>query len=182
MIVLIVIIATATSGGGGKSPVSSSTLQPAASANGAASSPVRSATPSAAPSSAAPSSAAPATTAPAPSRTTAAPQYTVSQQQAIDAAESYLSEDTGWSQAGLIAQLSSSYGNGFSVSDATVAVDSLTSVNWNQQAVLAAQGYMTSEPGWSACGLVQQLDSPYGSQFTQAQAEYAVQTVGLGSC
>ncbi len=178
MIVLIVIIATATSGGGGKSPVSSSTLQPAAAANGAASSPARSAAPSAAPSSAAPAT----TTAPAPSRTTAAPQYTVSQQQAIDAAESYLSEDTGWSQAGLIAQLSSSYGNGFSVSDATVAVDSLTSVNWNQQAVLAAQGYMTSEPGWSACGLVQQLDSPYGSQFTQAQAEYAVQTVGLGSC
>jgi Host cell surface-exposed lipoprotein len=122
----------------------------------------------------APSPAAPATSPP--------PQYTESQQQAIDAADNYLSDEPGWSQAGLIAQLSSPYGNGFSVADATVAVDSLTSVNWNQQAVIKAQDYMTDEPGWSACGLVQQLDSPYGSQFTQAEAEYAVQQVGLGTC
>jgi Host cell surface-exposed lipoprotein len=131
-------------------------------------------TPEPAPTSASPSPAAPATSPP--------PQYTLSQQQAIDAAENYLSVEPGWSQAGLIAQLSSPYGNDFSVADATVAVDSLTSVNWNQQAVIKAQDYMTDEPGWSACGLVQQLDSPYGSQFTQAEAEYAVQQVGLGTC
>jgi hypothetical protein len=124
----------------------------------------------------------PSPPAPATPATSPPPQYTLSQEQAIDAAETYLSEDTGWSQAGLIAQLSSSYGNGFSVADATVAVDSLTTVNWNQQAVLSAQSYMNTEPGWSACSLVQQLDSPYGAQFTQAEAEYASEQVGLGSC
>jgi hypothetical protein len=68
---------------------------------------------------------------------------------------------------GLIAQLSSSYGNGFSVADATVAVDSLTTVDWNQQAA-RGQELHDDRAGWSACGLVQQLDSQYGSQFTEA--------------
>jgi Host cell surface-exposed lipoprotein len=119
------------------------------------------------------------TQAPAPSP--AAPAYTVSQQQAIDAAESYLQDEPGFSYQGLIDQLDSSYGNGFSVADATFAVNHIT-VNWNQQAAIAAQNYMTSEPGWSCSGLVQQLDSPYGGQFTLAQAEYGAQSVGLGNC
>lgn len=153
---LIVIIANAVSGGNNNSPASSSTSQPAAATNPAPSSSLASPSP-------------------------AAPQYTVAQQQAIDAAQSYLSEGQGFSYAGLIQQLDSPDGNGFTTADATVAVNSLT-VNWNQQAVEAAKGYMQTEPGWSACSLVQQLDSPDGSQFTQAQAEYAVGQVGLGSC
>jgi hypothetical protein len=130
-IVLIIVIAVAASGGKGNTPTASSTSQPPASA--------------AATTAPASSAATTAPTTPAPT-TSPPPQYTLSQQQAIDAAENYLSEDTGWSQAGLIAQLSSSYGNGFSVADATVAVDSLTTVDWNQQAVLAAKNYMTTEP------------------------------------
>ena len=77
-----------------------------------------------------------------------------------------------------ISQLSSSYGNGFSTSLATYAVDHVT-VNWWHQAVIAAKGYMTDGEGFSYQGLVDQLDSPYGSQFTVAQAEYAARKVGL---
>ena len=105
----------------------------------------------------------------------------MSQQQAIDAVESYLQNEPGFSYQGLIDQLDSSYGNGFSVADATFAVSHIQ-VDWDQQAAIAARNYMTNEPGWSCSGLVQQLDSPYGDKFTQAQAEYGAQSVGLGSC
>ena len=107
-----------------------------------------------------------------------APQYTTAQQQAIDSAESYLSMGSGFSKAGLYAQLHSKYGSGFSAQLAHFAVDHIK-VNWFHQAVLSARGYMQTEPGWSYSGLVQQLDSPYGGQFTVAQAEYAAKKVGL---
>lgn len=118
---------------------------------------------------------------PATSAPPAAPQYTVSQQQAIAAAENYLQAEPGFSYQGLIDQLDSQYGNGFSVADATFAVNHI-SVDWNQQAAYAAKNYMTTEPGWSCSSLLQQLDSPYGGKFTQSQAEYGTNSVGLGTC
>jgi hypothetical protein len=133
------------------------------------------------PTTAAPATTQAAATQPATTSAPAVPQYTTSQQQAIDAAESYLAGGQGFSKAGLIQQLSSQYGNGFSAADATFAVDHVK-VDWYQQAVTAAKGYMTSQPGWSCAGLVGQLDSPYGGQFTRGQAEYAARDVGLGSC
>jgi hypothetical protein len=111
------------------------------------------------------------------------PQMTVSQQSAIQAAENYLQAEPGWSYQGLINQLDSPDGSGFSVADATFAVNHLSPTpNWDQQAALAAQNYMTAEGGFSACSMVQQLDSPDGDNFTQAQAEYGAKAVGLGSC
>jgi hypothetical protein len=112
------------------------------------------------------------------SQAPAAPQYSISQQQAIDSAESYLSEGQGFSKAGLYQQLHSQYGEGFSARLARFAVNHVR-VSWKHQAVLSARGYMQSEPGWSYSGLVQQLDSPDGEQFTAAQAEYAAKAVGL---
>lgn len=117
-----------------------------------------------------------ATAAPAP----AAPQYTASQQQAIDSAESYLSDGDGFSKAGLISQLDSPDGEGFSVSLATFAVDHV-SVNWRKQAVISAKSYMSDGEGFSYSGLVQQLNSPDGGQFTYAQSVYAAKKVGLAS-
>jgi hypothetical protein len=70
--------------------------------------------------------AAPATTAPAASATSApaAPAGpTVSQQQALDSAQSYLALGSGFSRQGLIHQLDSPYGGKFSVADATWAAD-----------------------------------------------------------
>jgi hypothetical protein len=154
---IIVGIVQAASGGNNNSPASSATTQPPAVG---------------------------ATTAPPSSATSpAAPPMTASEQSALQAAENYLSVEPGWSYQGLIGQLDSPDGSGFSVADATFAVNNLSPApNWNQQAAIAAKNYQSSIGGFSACSMVQQLDSPDGGQFTQAQAEYGAQSVGLGSC
>ena len=108
----------------------------------------------------------------------AVPQYSIPQQQAIAAARSYLETEPGFSKAGLISQLHSKYGNGFSEKLAVFAVTHVK-VNWFQQAVFSAKSYMQTEPGWSYSGLVDQLHSPYGAQFTLRQAEYGAHKVGL---
>jgi Host cell surface-exposed lipoprotein len=122
--------------------------------------------------------AADSTSQPPAQQAASAPKYTTAEQQAIDSAESYLSTEPGFSKKGLIQQLDSKDGEGFSKRLAVFAVDHVK-VNWWQQAVFAAKSYMKTEPGWSYSGLVQQLDSPYGGDFTQAQAEYAAKKVGL---
>jgi cytoskeletal protein RodZ len=152
-----------------KAPAAPATTAPAAPAT----------TAPAAPATTAP--AAPATTAPAAPATTApaAPTGpTASQQQALDAAQGYLSDGQGFSRAGLIQQLTSQYGNGFSQADATWAVDN-SGANWNDQAAIAAKGYASDGQGFSRQGLIDQLTSPYGGQFTYAQAVYGVDQAGL---
>ena len=79
----------------------------------------------AAPASSAPAAAptTPAAAAPTQAPTTpAAPAMTASQQQAVDAAQSYLSMGQGFSQYSLTQQLTSSYGSGFSQADAQFAI------------------------------------------------------------
>ncbi|MBV9524252.1 MAG: Ltp family lipoprotein [Candidatus Dormibacteraeota bacterium] len=100
---------------------------------------------------------------------------TPQQQNAAQAAQQYLSIQ-GFSRQGLIDQLSSSAGDGYSVPDATVAVDSLN-VDWNAEAVQAAKSYLAMQP-FSCNGLIQQLDSSAGDQFTVAQATYGAQHSG----
>ena len=118
------------------------------------------------------------TAAPAPAPTTAAPPaISNSEQQAIDAAQGYLSMGSGFSQESLLQQLTSSYGSGFSQADAQFAINYLNP-NWDAQAVDAAKGYMQMG-GFSAASLTQQLTSDAGNGFTEAQAEYAVAQVGL---
>jgi hypothetical protein len=106
----------------------------------------------------------------------ASPSMTSEQQQAIDAAQNYLALGTGFSQEGLLKQLTSSYGNGFSKSDAEYAINYLKP-DWDQQAVEAAQNYLKLGTGFSRSSLLQQLTSSYGSGFTEAQATYAVNKV-----
>ena len=107
----------------------------------------------------------------------AAPAITVAQQQAVDAAKSYLDLGSGFSRAGLIDQLTSSAGSGFSVADATFAVNYLHP-DFDAQAVLAAKSYMQLG-GFSRASLIEQLTSSAGSSFTLAQATYAANSVGL---
>jgi Host cell surface-exposed lipoprotein len=97
-------------------------------------------------------------------------------QNAINAAKQYLQYQP-FSKQGLIDQLDSSYGNGYPVSVATAAVNSLN-VNWNAEAVLAARQYLKDE-SFSCQGLIQQLSSSYGDKYTLAQAQYAARAVGL---
>jgi hypothetical protein len=129
--------------------------------------------PTTSPSASSPAPAAPATSAPA-----APAGPTASQQQALDSAQSYLSDGTGFSRAGLIGQLSSPYGEKFSVADATWAVDH-SGADWDAQAVLSAKSYMSDGSGFSRAGLIDQLTSQYGEKFTLAQATYAANQVGL---
>jgi len=105
---------------------------------------------------------------------------TSSEQQAVDAAQSYLNDGDGFSAYSLAQQLTSSYGNSFSQSDAQFAISYL-SPDWDAQAVDAAKGYVNDGSGFSASGLTQQLTSDYGNGFTPVQAEYAVAQVMPGS-
>jgi hypothetical protein len=110
--------------------------------------------------------------------TTAVEQGTTSQENALRSAQSYI-DMQGFSRRGLIKQLSSSYGDAYSVADATWAVDHLT-VNWNRQAVRAGKSYLDMQ-GMSRAELIRQLSSNYGDQFTKAQATYAASWHGLSS-
>lgn len=97
------------------------------------------------------------------------------QKNAVRSANSYL-DMTGFSRDGLIDQLSSPYGDGYSVGDATTAVDSL-SVDWNAQAVRSAQQYL-SMMGFSCSGLIEQLSSDAGDKYTVGQATHGAQQSG----
>jgi hypothetical protein len=111
---------------------------------------------------------------PAPEKKT--PDVSVSQQQALEAAQSYV-DTMEFSKAGLLDQLTSSAGENFSQADAEYAVNHVDA-DWNSEAVEAAQGYMDIG-GFSRASLIDQLTSPAGDQFTKAQAEYAADQVGL---
>ena len=97
------------------------------------------------------------------------------QKNAVRSAEQYLSIQ-GFSRKGLIDQLSSEFGDGYSVADATVAVDSLRN-DWNKEAVKSAKQYLSIQ-GFSCNGLIKQLSSDYGDKYTKAQATYGAQQAG----
>jgi len=97
------------------------------------------------------------------------------QKNAVRSAQSYLNFK-GFSRDGLIGQLSSSFGDNYSVHDATVAVDSM-SVDWNEQAIKAAKSYLRFS-GFSCKGLINQLSSRAGDKFTVSQATYGAQKAG----
>jgi hypothetical protein len=115
-------------------------------------------------------------TAAAKHATSTATKATAGQRQAIRASREYLTS-MGFSRAGLITQLSSSAGSGFSHADAVYAVDHIK-VNWDAQAVRSAREYLAAQ-SFSRTGLIAQLHSTAGSGYTLAQATYAVKTVGL---
>jgi len=115
---------------------------------------------------------------PAPSTPNAkstAQNLTGPQNNAVRAAQSYLSI-SAFSRDGLIEQLSSQAGNNFNLGDATKAVDSL-SVDWNQEAVKSAKQYLQMM-GFSCSGLTQQLSSRAGAKFTEQQASFGAQRAG----
>jgi hypothetical protein len=176
---LIVIIAATSASNKPSTPVAdtgaATSASPSAAASSAAASPSAAASSAAATPSAAASSAA-ASTAPSTPAAPASPAMTSAQQQAVDSAQSYLSEGQGFSEQGLLNQLTSSYGSGFAEPDAEFAIRYL-SPNWDQQAVDSAQSYLSEGQGFSEQGLIQQLTSSAGNGFTQAQAEYAIDHV-----
>ena len=101
---------------------------------------------------------------------------TIAQRNAVRSANSYL-QLSGFSRRGLIEQLSSDFGDGYNVGDATVAVDSL-SVDWNAQAARSAAAYLQIS-GFSCRGLIQQLSSDAGDSYTVEQATYGATQAGI---
>jgi Host cell surface-exposed lipoprotein len=101
---------------------------------------------------------------------------TAGQENARQSAENYL-DFTAFSRKGLIQQLSSSAGDGFSRADATYAVTHID-VDWNEQAAKSAKNYLDFS-SFSRQGLIEQLSSNAGDGFTYAQAVYGVNQTGL---
>lgn len=97
------------------------------------------------------------------------------QKNAVRSAKNYISFQ-GFSRDGLINQLSSDAGDGYSVDDATIAVDSLD-IDYNEQAGRAAENYL-SFTGFSCDGLINQLSSSAGDKYTIEQAEYGAKLAG----
>jgi hypothetical protein len=106
------------------------------------------------------------------------PSMTAAQQQAVDSAQSYLSDGQGFSYEGLLGQLTSSYGEGFAKPDAEFAIRYLHP-DWDAQAVESARNYLNDGQGFSRDSLIEQLTSSYGEGFTYSQALYAVNNAGL---
>jgi hypothetical protein len=102
--------------------------------------------------------------------------FTASQQQAIESAQQYV-DFSGFSKYGLMQQLTSDAGSGFTQSDAAFALKHIT-VDYNAEAVEAAQSYLDLT-SFSRKGLINQLSSKAGSGFTLKQATYAADKVGL---
>lgn len=98
------------------------------------------------------------------------------QQNAVRSARSYLAAGA-FSRKGLIRQLSSDTGDGYSVEAATHAVDSLD-IDFNEQAVKSARNYLEFS-AFSRKGLIKQLSSDVGDGFTQSEAVYGVSEAGL---
>jgi hypothetical protein len=107
------------------------------------------------------------------SSTSAHSSYTTSQQNAIQSAQEYLSMD-GFSRGGLIHQLTAKSGDGFPRADSVFAVNHVKA-DWDQEAVQAAREYLSGD-SFSRSALIHQLTY---DQFTQAQARYAANHVGL---
>lgn len=98
------------------------------------------------------------------------PDETVSQKNAREKADSYLS-NMAFSKKGLEEQLAF---EGFSAEDAAYGVGAVT-VDWNEQAALKAKSYLDTM-SFSHSSLVDQL---VFEGFTAEQAEYGVSTTGL---
>jgi hypothetical protein len=166
----LVVISQATGGGDDTGPVADKpTASAPAKAQSAPKPPKAASVPKAA---SAPKAAAPKAEKPAEK----AAEMTAGQENAVESAQNYLSF-TAFSRQGLIEQLSSDAGDGYSVKDATFAADHVDA-NWNEQAAKAAKNYldMTS---FSRKGLIEQLSSDAGDGYTKKQAVYGVDKAGL---
>ncbi len=105
--------------------------------------------------------------------------YSMEEKNAIKDAKKYI-EFMPHSRKGLIDQLSSEYGSGYTLEAATKAVEYLEEnnlVDWKEQAVRSAKLYLEYS-SYSKQGLIDMLSSEYGAQYTKEEAEYAAKEVG----
>lgn len=92
-------------------------------------------------------------------------------EQAYQEAKSYL-RSSNFSYNGLMRQLTSTSGSGFTQSEAEYAMAKIDKeTDWNEQAYQEAKSYLRSS-SFSKSRLIQQLESSHGSGFTHEQAVY----------
>ena len=77
------------------------------------------------------------------------------------------------SKKGVSDQLTSSYGEGFPADAAQYAIDNMTGVDWNANALEKAKQYYYNM-SMSKSAVYDQLTSEYGEQFTVSEAQYAI--------
>lgn len=97
---------------------------------------------------------------------------TTEQRNALESAKTY-SDTMSMSKSAIYHQLTSSYGDKFSASDAQYAIDHITDVDWNQNALESAKNY-SETMHMSKAEIYHQLTSNYGDKFTASEAQYAV--------
>lgn len=94
-------------------------------------------------------------------------------QSALAKAEDYATT-MDMSKQGVYEQLTSDAGEQFSPEAGQYAIDHLTDIDWNANALAKAKDYQ-SEMDMSPAEIRDQLTSSSGEQFTQSEADYAVQ-------
>lgn len=97
---------------------------------------------------------------------------TNSQRNALKKAISY-AENMHMSKAKVYAQLTSEFGEKFPEADAQWAIEHLSDIDWNKQALIKAQSYQ-KQMAMSIDSIRDQLLSEYGEQFTPEEVEYAI--------
>lgn len=96
---------------------------------------------------------------------------TIGETNALKKAQSY-STNMHMSKKRLYDQLTSSYGEGFTASEAQYAVDHVEA-DWNYNALQKAKSYQ-KDMNMSKSRIYQQLTSNYGEGFTASEAQYAI--------
>lgn len=91
------------------------------------------------------------------------------QAEAVKSAKSYL-DGNGFSKQYLTDWMISY--EKFSKEDVEFALDYLKP-NWNEQAVLTGQTYLSGGTGMTREGLIEQMSNPNGDKYTKAQATFA---------
>ncbi len=97
---------------------------------------------------------------------------TNSQRNALKKAISY-AENMHMSKAKVYEQLTSEFGEKFPEADAQWAIEHLSDIDWNKQALIKAKSYQ-KQMAMSNDSIREQLVSEYGEQFTPEEAEYAI--------
>ncbi|MFC6274536.1 Ltp family lipoprotein [Levilactobacillus tangyuanensis] len=94
-------------------------------------------------------------------------------QSALNKAEDYAGS-MDMSEQGVYDQLTSDAGEQFSEKAATYAMKHLTDIDWKANALAKAKSYQ-KDMDMSPDAIRDQLSSSAGEQFTEAQADYAIQ-------
>lgn len=80
---------------------------------------------------------------------------------------------TAFNDGNIYEQLTSPYGEQFPADAAQYAIDNMTGVDWNANALAKAKDYYYTF-SMSKSGVYEQLVSEYGEQFTESEAQYAI--------